>query len=403
MTAAIIFNITLLGFFKYANFAVVNINLLLTAMGLGTITLQQVHLPIGISFFTFHTMSYLIDIYRGVVKVQKRPIDFALYVSLFPQLVAGPIIRYHDVADQISDRSMTVDGFIYGMKRFVIGLGKKVLIANTLAMTADQVFSLQSGSISTGLAWLGIVCYTLQIYFDFSGYSDMAIGLGRMFGFRFLENFNYPYISKSIREFWRRWHISLSNWFRDYLYIPLGGNRRSQVRTYFNLVTVFFLCGLWHGAKWNFVIWGLIHGFFLVLERTKFGALLDRTWSPVKHLYSLTVIAVGWVFFRSETLSGALNFLAVMGGFKGGQELRYGVAMYLNNEVLLVLLAAGLCSLPLRAMAEKVGDRFSMARGNKVLRYAFHISAGGALSFVFIISVMSLVSGTYNPFIYFRF
>jgi len=351
-------------------------------------------------------MSYLIDVYRGVVRAQKNPSTFALYVSLFPQLVAGPIIRYHDISDQLSHRAVTLDGFVLGIRRFVTGLGKKVLIANTLAVTVDQIFALPSSDLSSGLAWLGIICYTLQLYFDFSGYSDMAIGLGHMFGFHFLENFNYPYISKSIREFWRRWHISLSNWFRDYLYIPLGGNRHSAARTYFNLLTVFFLCGLWHGAKWNFVVWGMLHGMFLILERTKFGKALEQLWSPVQHLYALLIVTVGWVFFRSDTLSGAIDFLAAMFGMAKGEGMKYTIAMYMNNELLLVLTVGILGSLPLKTLASEYYKRLPPTfrwTDQPLFHYGLNTFTAIAITAVFLGSVMSLASGTYNPFIYFRF
>ncbi len=231
------------------------------------IVVPRVLLPIGISFFTFHAISYVVDVYRRDATAQKSPVHAALYLLLFPQLIAGPIIRYRDLADQLARRIVTLDDFAYGVRRFIIGLAKKVLVANIVAGPADKMFALPFDQLSAAHAWLGISCYTLQIYFDFSGYSDMAIGLGRMFGFRFPENFRWPYIADSVQDFWRRWHISLSTWFRDYLYVPLGGNRLSPARTYGNLVAVFFLCGLWHGASWNFVIWGLFHGTFLVIER----------------------------------------------------------------------------------------------------------------------------------------
>ena len=254
LTVGIVINLALLGYFKYANFLVENWNLLTVQLGLEPFDHRDVHLPLGISFFTFQAMSYLIDVYRGDAEHDRNPINIALYIALFPQLIAGPIIRYHDVYQQIRTRSLSVDLAYSGLTRFICGLAKKLLIANPLGEVADQIFAINGNDLSTPVAWLGILCYSLQIYFDFSGYSDMAIGLGRMLGFRFLENFNYPYIASSVQAFWRRWHISLSNWFRDYLYIPLGGNRAGLFRTYCNLVIVFFLCGLWHGASWNFVI-----------------------------------------------------------------------------------------------------------------------------------------------------
>ncbi|MCB1615707.1 MAG: MBOAT family protein [Pseudomonadales bacterium] len=307
-------NLLSLCFFKYANFIADNLNLLLEFTDMPVITIGSVHLPLGISFFTFQAMSYVIDVYRNEAPVQKNPFNIALYIALFPQLIAGPIVRYHDVALQINDRESAYNLFFSGMRRFILGLAKKMLIANTLGEVADQIFALSGNELSTPVAWLGIICYALQIYFDFSAYSDMAIGLGRMFGFRFLENFNYPYISASVQEFWRRWHISLSSWFRDYLYIPLGGSRVAPWRIYFNLCLVFFLCGLWHGASWNFVIWGLIHGAFLVIERLGFDKILQRLWRPVRHCYTLLVVLVGWVFFRAETLDTSLHYTKTLMG-----------------------------------------------------------------------------------------
>jgi len=256
--------------FKYANFITNNINDLLSLFSLGTIDLEPIHLPLGISFFTFQAISYIVDVYRKEVTAQKNIYNLALYISLFPQLIAGPIVRYHDIALQITDRLHSMELFSSGVQRFIIGLAKKMLIANPLGEVADNVFALSGNDLTTPLAWIGIISYSLQIYFDFSGYSDMAIGLGRMFGFRFHENFNHPYIAKSLREFWRRWHISLSSWFKDYVYIPLGGNRVSTVRVYTNLLIVFLLTGIWHGASWNFIVWGMFHGFFLATEHMGF-------------------------------------------------------------------------------------------------------------------------------------
>ena len=264
---AVATNLGLLGFFKYANFFVDNLNQVLPVLGLAPMDIGRVHLPIGISFFTFQALSYIIDLYRNETAVQRSLLNFALYKALFPQLIAGPIVRYRDVAREIEQRTVSLDDFASGVQRFIIGLGKKVLIANVMGRAADTIFATPAETLPATLAWTGSIAFMLQIYFDFSGYSDMAIGLGRMFGFHFLENFNYPYIARSVREFWRRWHISLSTWFRDYLYIPLGGNRHGPVRTGANLLLVFLLCGLWHGASWTFLIWGVYHGIFLVLER----------------------------------------------------------------------------------------------------------------------------------------
>ena len=269
----LVLNLLLLGIFKYANFIIDNLNVVFDWIHLEPVKMNSIYLPIGISFFTFQAISYIVDVYKKKTPAQKNLIDLALYISLFPQLIAGPIVRYHDIAKQLRNRIPGIKKFASGVERFILGLAKKVLIANTFALVADKIFALEIAEMSTSMAWLGAVAYTFQIYFDFSGYSDMAIGLGRMFGFEILENFNFPYISKSIREFWRRWHISLSNWFRDYLYIPLGGNRKTQGRVFLNLLIVFFLTGFWHGAAWNFVIWGLFHGLFLVIERVGFGVM----------------------------------------------------------------------------------------------------------------------------------
>ncbi len=269
---AVAVNLIVLLVFKYADFTIENVNVALAVFGTRPLLLPHLLLPIGISFFTFHAISYVVDVYRRDASAQKRPVEAALYLLVFPQLIAGPIVRYRQIATQLTERVTTTPDFAYGVQRFIVGLGKKMLIANTLAGPVDRIFGMPAGEITTAHAWLAVVCYTLQIYFDFSGYSDMAIGLGRMFGFHFPENFNYPYIASSVQDFWRRWHMSLSAWFRDYVYIPLGGNRTSTGRMYFNLVLVFFLCGLWHGASWTFVVWGLFHGLFLVIERVGLAA-----------------------------------------------------------------------------------------------------------------------------------
>lgn len=404
LAMAVAVNLGMLAYFKYAVFLVQNIGLLLEPIGLQQITLDSMHLPLGISFFTFHSISYLIDIYRKVAPAQKNPIDLALYISFFPQLIAGPIIRYHDISDQLRKRVVLPEDFAIGIRRFIIGLGKKVIIANTLAVPADQIFSLPPDQLTTSLAWLGIICYSLQIYFDFSGYSDMAIGLARMFGFRLLENFNYPYVSRSIQEFWRRWHISLSNWFRDYLYIPLGGNRVKPWRVYCNLAIVFFLCGLWHGASWNFVIWGMLHGTFLVLERLGLARFLDKCAPWLRHVYALLVVAITWVFFRSENLHGAVNYLKTMAGSGHGAGGEYNVGLYLNHEVVLVLAIAMLGATPLKSFVNTVRPISNWA-GTHFCRssYTLPFINISSLAIVFLVSVSYLAAGTYNPFIYFRF
>ena len=399
-------NLVLLGFFKYAGFLVDNLNQFLALVGLPGVALGPVHLPIGISFFTFQAISYLMDVHRGTVRAQRNPLDLGLYIALFPQLIAGPIVRYHDIAAEIVRRRVTSADFAAGAERFLYGLAKKVLLANPLGLVADKIFALPMAELSPSLCWLGALCYTFQIYYDFSGYSDMAIGLGRMFGFHFLENFNYPYIAASIRDFWRRWHISLSSWLRDYVYIPLGGNRGGAVRTAANLWTVFFLCGLWHGAAWTFVAWGLFHGFFLVIERSPLGRLLDRLWLPLRHLLTLVVVVAGWVLFRSETLAEALAFLGIMAGFDPVPGGRYPAAMYLDRKTVVELALAACLSLPLFPLLRRRGREIIDGFG----RPWQHIVAAGAeagrialLGTLVYCTWISLAAGVYNPFIYFRF
>ena len=402
---AVAFNIGLLSVFKYANFIVDNLNILLGSFELPTVALQPVHLPIGISFFTFQAMSYVIDIYRRDAVVQRNPANIGLYIALFPQLIAGPIVRFHDIAAQITHRHVRIQDFAEGVERFIIGLGKKVLIANQVAVISDQVFALKAGALSPGIAWLGVLCYALQIYFDFSGYSDMAIGLGRMFGFRFLENFNYPYISKSVREFWRRWHISLSSWFRDYLYVPLGGNRQGALRTYFNLLTVFFLCGLWHGASWNFVVWGLLHGLFLIIERLGFEKILVRLWAPLRHFYLLSVVMITWVFFRVDTLSAALGYLAVMFGQAKGGTTPVAL-MQIGRDAQTAIIAGIIFSAPVFSWLNRFRQSVLSHRHRK-MSMVFDGTAGAVktvgLSLILYVSILFISSGAYNPFIYFRF
>ena len=405
---AVVLNLGLLIHFKYVEFFVENINSLLISFDVRPIKVKDVVMPIGISFFTFQAMSYVIDVYRRTGQVERNPINMGLYIALFPQLIAGPIVRYHDVAAQIVHRAVSREGFAEGVRRFVLGLGKKVLIANTVAVTADAVFEIPNHQLSASMAWLGILCYTLQIYFDFSGYSDMAIGLGRMFGFCFLENFNYPYIAGSITDFWRRWHISLSSWFREYLYIPLGGNRRGPLRTYLNLLTVFFLCGLWHGASWNFVIWGLFHGSFLVIERRGLLSALERCWVPLRHTYVLLTVMVGWIFFRAVDVAHAWAFLSAMAGGGGATTTEYHVGLYLNPGVMLAIVCGCLGAMPLLPAWTNWTTKLAESRPATLLRLwwldAIHRFAGVvALGMVLLASMAQLAASTYNPFIYFRF
>jgi alginate O-acetyltransferase complex protein AlgI len=406
LALAVTLNLMILGTWKYANFIVGNLDSLLGAMGVAPIRLAHITLPLGISFFTFHAMSYVIDIYRGNARAQRNPWNIALYLAFFPQLIAGPIVRYKDLAEQLVHRTVTLEGFSWGVQRFILGLGKKTLIANSVAGPADKIFALPAAQLTAPLAWLGAVCYALQIYFDFSGYSDMAIGLARMFGFRFPENFNYPYISASVTEFWRRWHISLSTWFRDYVYIPLGGNRRRPARVYFNLVTVFFLCGLWHGASWTFVVWGLFHGAFLAFERsTGIGREATPSRNPLRHLYLLLVVLVGWVLFRAETIGQAWAFLTTMAGF-GHATAPDQVAAYLNTEVALALAAGCLASMPVLPAALRLW-RAVCERIPPGVRPAWEAASAAAgiccLAATFALCAAFMAAGTYNPFIYYRF
>jgi alginate O-acetyltransferase complex protein AlgI len=409
---AIAINLLLLIHYKYAGFIVENLNVLLAAVKLPLMNVPKNHLPIGISFFTFHAVSYIVDVYRREVTPMKRFDSFALYITLFPQLIAGPIIRYKTICDQfsldaMSGRKHDVEAFAYGIRRFIIGLGKKMLIANTMAIAADGIFAAPMATMTPGAAWLGIVCYSLQIYFDFSGYSDMAIGLGHMFGFTFPENFNFPYISRSVTEFWRRWHMSLSTWFRDYLYIPLGGNRVSAGRTYFNLLVVFFLCGLWHGATWNFIVWGLYFGVFLVLERLGLGKILEWLPRPFQHAYLLLVVMVGWVFFRADSMGYAMTYLARMAFVSPSPDSPHIPAhIFMNTAMITALIAGIIGSMPWLPNVQTAWKRWSnTTEGAKrfITTAAVRTFELATLAIIFLGSCGFSAINTYNPFIYFRF
>ena len=400
LAAGVAGNLAVLAVFKYANFAVGNVNALAPVLAITPLAIASIPLPLGISFFTFHAISYVVDVYKRNADAERNLPRFALYILLFPQLIAGPIIRWRDIAAQLPEREQRIADFSYGVRRFVLGLGKKVLIANTLGRTADQIFALPAAELTTPLAWLGLACYTLQIYFDFSGYSDMAIGLMRMFGFRILENFNYPYVAKSVREFWRRWHISLSNWFRDYLYIPLGGNQRGAARAYANLALVFLLCGLWHGASWPFVIWGAWHGFFLVVERAGLDRVLARI-GALRHAYALLAVMGGWVLFRCETLPQAGSFYAALLGFGAGDAARHRIAQFLDPLVAATLVIAVLGAMP---VARRLGAwRDRVAAGGGAAGTAVLAVDVAWLGMALVAATAWLAAGTYNPFIYFRF
>lgn len=396
VAGAIIANLAILGYYKYAAFFV---DLFENLTGM-EVSFEGVPLPIGISFYTFQAMSYIIDVYRKDAQVQRNPLNLALYISLFPQLIAGPIVRYQTVADQIRQRLMTPDRLVEGSGRFIQGLAKKVLIANPMGAVADEVFALSGGDLTTATAWLGILAYTLQIYFDFSGYSDMAIGLGKLFGFDFLENFNYPYISQSITEFWRRWHISLGSWFRDYVYIPLGGNRVDTWKVYRNLLIVWTLTGFWHGASWTFMAWGFYYGALISLEKWFLLGSLNRLPRFLRHAYVLLVVMIGWVFFRADDFEYAFHYIGTMFGLTGGGLWDYTTILYATDYWLFFLVAI-ILSMPLFPKLQSWFHRVTEMRpiaGNVM-------SVLVSLWFLLLVAIvtMYLVNDTHNPFIYFRF
>ena len=393
VASAMIINLALLGFFKYADFIIGNINALTGA----SIPLLNLALPIGISFYTFQTMSYTIDVYRGEAQVQKNIISFGAYVVLFPQLIAGPIVQYKTIAQQLVERKETTDQFSCGVMRFMSGLGKKVLLANNIGLLWDQISANPAGELSVLLSWIGITAYAFQIYFDFSGYSDMAIGLGQMFGFRFLENFDYPYMSKSITEFWRRWHISLGTWFREYVYIPLGGNRRGFAKQIRNIAIVWLLTGIWHGASWNFVLWGAYFGVILVIEKVFLLKLLKKLPSWISHVYTILLVWVSWVIFAFDDLSRGIAYLKTMFGLNQTVFLDNSTVYLLyTNAVLLVILILASTDLPKKLFSRlfvKIGEDRAAAVAMK----------GVYVAVLFLISTAYLVDASYNPFLYFRF
>lgn len=384
---AVVWNIGLLGVFKYAGFLTELVN----STGLCNLPVPQIRLPIGISFFTFQALSYVIDVYRNTVKPQKNFAKVLLYISFFPQLIAGPIVKYHDIELEINDRKVTVEQASSGMRRFIAGLSKKVLISNVLGLTADTLFAADPAGINILTAWIAAVSYLFQIYFDFSGYSDMALGMGKMFGFHFRENFNYPYVSDSIQEFWRRWHISLSGWFREYLYIPLGGNRKGKGRTVLNKMAVFFCTGLWHGANMTFVLWGLYHGLFLMLETyfsKKEQAGIFR--KCMRHVYTMLVVTVGFVLFRGETVGQGLFFIGQMfTGFHFEPEACSLALQQATPLFITTVLAAVICACPVK-------EKLEQWKGYETLAWIFSLAG-------LMLCMFSLSGNTYNPFIYFRF
>jgi alginate O-acetyltransferase complex protein AlgI len=412
---AVIFNVGLLVFFKYTHFILENLNI----PGPAT----PIHLPVGISFFTFQALSYIIDIYRKTVPNDRNPVNFGLYMSFFPKLITGPIIHYHNLSKQISTRAFGIDDLSEGIRRFIIGLGKKVLIADTVARTANQVFAVPVGQQTAGLAWLGIFAYTLQIYFDFSGYSDMAIGIGRMCGFKLPENFNYPYISKSIKEFWTRWHISLAIWLRDYLFLPIAYSMLRKIEKdrllrikaedwayYTGTFITFLLCGIWHGANWTFVLWGVFYGVLLIIEHAGMRKFMKRKIPFVRMFYTQLMVMIAWVFFRSETLPYAFSYIKTMFGFGSGDGVLYYPALFLDGDVIFFMVIGIAGSFPLfprlKAWFDASVSRREKREGNTsvyILKTGFAVVYNLYLTVVLLLSVIVMAAGTYNPFIYFRF
>lgn len=396
LLVSIVVNLGLLCFFKYSAFLVETVN---SCFGC-SIPLHELPLPIGISFYTFQTMSYTIDVYRNDTKAQKNIISFGAYVTLFPQLIAGPIVRYRTIADQIDDRSHSFDRFGDGVRRFVCGLGKKVLLANNIGQLWDMVSQLGAENMSVLMAWLGITAYAFQIYFDFSGYSDMAIGLGKMFGFDFPENFNYPYISRSVTEFWRRWHISLGSWFRDYVYIPLGGNRKGKLRWLLNIGIVWMLTGLWHGAGWNFILWGVFYGILLVLEKLFLLDKLNKAPAPVSWLYAFFAMIIGWVIFAFEDMGSMAGFVKCLFGV--GVPFADRAALFRLVSYAPLLIICAVAATPVGHMLyDGLGRKKIIADGiDESVKTVVQLAG---ITVIMALAVACLISGSYNPFLYFRF
>ena len=399
LLCSVVINLFILGFFKYADFLLQTVN---TVFGT-SIPLLGLPLPIGISFYTFQTMSYVIDVYRGDAKAQRNILQFGVYVTMFPQLIAGPILKYHQIEKYLQERRSDLDAISYGAKRFVTGLAKKVLLANNLGLLWTQISSLKNDQMSVLMAWIGIVAYAFQIYFDFSGYSDMAIGLGRMFGFYFLENFNFPYMSKTITEFWRRWHISLSSWFREYVYIPLGGNRKGLVRQLFNIMVVWMLTGLWHGANWNFVLWGVYYGVLLMIEKLFLLKWLDKLPNWIGHIYSMFLVVIGWTIFAQTDIHQLGEYLKTMFGI-GHVAVADSDFLYFlgSNAVLLVALIAA--SIDYRVWMRRLKQGKDATVYDAIATSKGWTIAKPVLMVVFLlVSFAFLVGDSYNPFLYFRF
>lgn len=388
---AVVVNLLILGFFKYYGFLLGIINGILPV----NISYRQLPLPIGISFYTFQALSYILDVYWKKAEPQKNIVHFALYISMFPQLIAGPIVRYADIEEQLRRRKISVSKIGRGAMLFIMGLAKKTVLANTAGALFEEISDIPTGSLSALTAWIGVFLYAFQIYYDFSGYSDMALGLGRMFGFEFRKNFDYPYVSKSVTEFWRRWHISLSSWFREYVYIPLGGNRCSVSRNIFNLMVVWTLTGMWHGAAWNYIAWGIYYGVILVMEKYVWGASLDELPSAVRHIYTGIIVLVGWVFFFSPSLGYSLRYLLAMVGGGAGLADAKGAFLLYTHWLLYLLACAGASSFGIRVIRKFIQS----FRGKAVRTAAASVIYMG----IFLTAVAFLVTETFNPFLYFRF
>jgi alginate O-acetyltransferase complex protein AlgI len=393
---SLLLNTGLLCYFKYSNFFIENVNLVLNNIGVKQVEWTAVVLPIGISFFLFETLTYSIDVYRRVHAPLKSVFDYFTYILLFPKLIAGPIVRFHEIADQISDRSTfeNTENRFLGLTRFIIGLAKKVFIANTMGKLADDIFMMDMNSLGTTTAWIGIIAYSFQIYFDFSGYSDMAIGLGRFMGFKFIENFNNPYISQNISEFWRRWHMSLGRWMKDYLYIPLGGNKGSKFKMFFNLWIVFVISGLWHGAAWNFVIWGMFHGFFLILDRLFLVKILSKLGRIFSIAFTYIITLIGWVLFRAESIVQAKTYITKMFVFNTSSSIK------LDNQTITMLLFGVLFSF--FALIKNTETK-QMDYYNGMLSKRFYLISSPIVILLLILSLSYVISSGFNPFIYFRF
>lgn len=381
------FNLFVLGFFKYSGFVTENLN---SIFGL-SLENRELPLPVGISFYTFQILSYVADVWLGKVKAQKKLVPFAAYITMFPQLIAGPIVQYSDIEKQLTQRSVTVEKFADGIIYFIRGLGKKVLFANTIGAVYTEVTGYDFEKMSVATAWIGIICYTLQLYFDFSGYSDMAVGLGKMLGFDFVRNFNYPYTAQSITDFWRRWHISLSSWFRDYVYIPLGGNRKGTARTILNILIVWSLTGLWHGAEWNFIAWGAFYGILLIIEKYLLKNLLSHIPKVLRHILTMVVVMVGWVLFSSADLTSALSYISAMIGASGNA--------FFDNTALYLLMTNGFAII---LMSVSSFGFFELTPSIRNEALAVRLKSIGYI-IIFILCIAYLISETYNPFLYFRF